>query len=61
MDFFEQQHRARRKTGLMLVLFALAVVAIVTVLNLVGVAIYIWLSPRTLYSANVFAVVPHYV
>jgi len=61
MDFFEQQHRARRKTGLMLLLFAIAVAAIVAVLNLVGVAIYLWLSPKTLYSANVFAEVPRYV
>ena len=61
MDFFEQQHSARRKTGLMLLLFVLAVAAIVAVLNLVGVAIYIWLSPKTLYSANLFAEVPRYV
>src|SRR5204862_2826432 len=45
----------------MLLLFVLAVAAIVAVLNLVGVAIYIWLSPKTLYSANLFAEVPRYV
>ena len=36
MDFFEHQDRARRKTGLLVFLFALAVIAIVTALYLVS-------------------------
>ncbi len=40
MDFFEQQHRARRRTALMVLLFTLAVVAIVVVLDLVGACVY---------------------
>jgi len=40
VDFFEQQHRARRRTGLMVLLFTLAVVAIVVVLDLVGAFVY---------------------
>jgi len=51
MDFFEQQHRARRNTALMVLLFVLAVAAIVALLNLVGVAIYIWASPKV-YSLD---------
>jgi Zn-dependent protease with chaperone function len=51
MDFFELQHRARRNTALMVLLFVLAVAAIVALLNLIGVAIYIWASPRV-YSLD---------
>src|SRR5438094_6004791 len=62
MDFFEQQHRARRRTWLMLILFVLAVAAIVAVLDLVGVAIYIWIfDPPILYSSNLLQAVPHRV
>lgn len=43
MDFFEQQHRARRATGVMVLLFLGSVAAIVAVLNLIGVALYAWL------------------
>ena len=43
MDFFEQQHRARRRTGLMVLLFVLAVVVIVVVLDLVGACAYMLL------------------
>ena len=62
MDFFEQQHRARRRTWLMLLLFVLAVAAIVAVLNLVGVAVYIWIfDPPILYERNLLQAVPRHV
>src|SRR6266496_2329025 len=62
MDFFEQQHRARRRTWLMLLLFVLAVAAIVAVLNLVGVGIYIWLfDVQILYSSSLLQQVPRSV
>ncbi len=62
MDFFEQQHRARRRTWLMLLLFVLAVAAIVAVLNLVGVGIYIWIfDPPILYERNLLQAVPRHV
>jgi Zn-dependent protease with chaperone function len=53
MDFFEQQHRARRRTGLMLLLFALAVAAIVAAFDLVCAIVYIWLfDVQILYSSS---------
>src|SRR2546429_9980221 len=62
MNFFEQQHRAQRHTWVMLILFVLAVAAIVAVLDLVGVAIYIWIfDPPILYSSNLLQAVPHRV
>src|SRR5258706_9392580 len=62
MNFFEQQHRARRCTWLMLLLFVLAVAAIVAVLDLVGVAIYIWMfDPPILYERNLLQAVPRHV
>ena len=41
MDFFEQQHHARRQTRLMVVMFLAAVVAIVASLNLLGVVVWV--------------------
>ncbi len=62
MNFFEQQHRARRHTALMLLLFVLAVAAIVAVLDLVGVAIYIWVfDPPILYKSSLLQAVPRQV
>jgi len=62
MNFFEQQHRARRHTALMLLLFVIAVAAIVAVLNLVGVAIYIWtVDPPILFEKNLLQAVPRHV
>src|SRR5882724_1066480 len=62
MDFFEQQHRARSRTWLMLLLFVLAVAAIVAVLNLVGVVVYIWIfDPPILYERNLLQAVPRHV
>jgi len=43
MDFFEQQHRARRRTWLMLLLFVLAVVGIVAAFDVVCAIVYVWL------------------
>ncbi len=40
MNFFEQQHRARRHTGLMVVLFLIAIAAIVAVVDFVGAIVY---------------------
>lgn len=42
MDFFEHQHDARKKTGRMVLLFLLAVLAIVLALNAVFAAIYVY-------------------
>ena len=62
MNFFEHQHRARRSTGLMLLLFALAVAAIVAVLNLVGAAVYILaFDLPLLYESHLFEAVPRHV
>lgn len=40
MDFFEQQQQARRQTWLMLVMFLVAVLAVVAVLNLFGALLW---------------------
>jgi Zn-dependent protease with chaperone function len=48
MDFFEQQHRARRHTGLMVLMFLLAVAGIVISINVVGGAIYLYATDRPL-------------
>src|SRR5712671_2453181 len=62
MDFFEQQHRARRRTWLMLFLFVLAVAAIVAAFDLVCAIVYIWLfDARILYSNGLLQQVPRSV
>ncbi|HYU68975.1 MAG TPA: M48 family metallopeptidase [Burkholderiales bacterium] len=62
MDFFEQQHRARRRTWLMLLLFVLAVAAIVAAFDLVCAIVYIWLfDVQILYSSNLLQQVPRSV
>ena len=62
MDFFEHQQRARRRTGVMLLLFVLAVAAIVAVLNLVGAAVYILVfDPPILYASDLLGEVPRSV
>ncbi|OGA39236.1 MAG: hypothetical protein A3G26_02875 [Betaproteobacteria bacterium RIFCSPLOWO2_12_FULL_65_110] len=50
MDFFEQQHRARRNTTLMVFLFVLAVAAIVLSVNLVAAATWLALAHDTMLS-----------
>ncbi len=62
MDFFEQQHRARRRTWLMLILFVLAVAAIVAAFDLVCAIVYIWLfDVQILYSSSLLQQVPRSV
>jgi Zn-dependent protease with chaperone function len=62
MNFFEQQHRARRRTWLMLLLFALAVAAIVTAFDLVCAVVYVLLfDPQILYSSSLLRQVPRSV
>src|SRR5712692_1965718 len=62
MNFFEQQHRARRHTALMVLLFVLAVAAIVAVLDLVGVVVYLWVfDPPMVYPGNLLEQVPRHV
>src|SRR5258706_11271232 len=62
MNFFEQQHRARRRTWLMLLLFVLAVAAIVAAFDLVCAIVYIWLfDAQILYSRNLLQQVPRSV
>jgi Zn-dependent protease with chaperone function len=62
MDFFEHQDKARRHTTVMVGLFVLAVVAIVAILNLVGVFLYAWLSEMPADRLlNVFRHTPRWV
>src|SRR5260221_8727959 len=62
MNFFEQQHRARLRTWLMLLLFVLAVAAIVAAFDLVCAIVYIWLfDAQTLYSSSLLQQVPRSV
>jgi Zn-dependent protease with chaperone function/uncharacterized tellurite resistance protein B-like protein len=48
MDFFEQQHRARRHTGLMVLMFLIAVAGIVLTINVVGGTIYLYATDKPL-------------
>src|SRR3990170_2546412 len=50
MDFFAQQHRARRNTTLMVFLFVLAVAAIVLAVDLVAAATWLALAGDTMLS-----------
>jgi Zn-dependent protease with chaperone function len=60
MDFFEQQHRARRNTGWILLAFALAVASIVLSINVVGGYIYLISTERpVLPVVPALAAVPH--
>src|SRR5437899_12370559 len=62
MGFFEQQHRARRRTWLTLLLFVLAVIAIVAAFDLVCAIVYIWLfDAQILYSNGLLRQVPRSV
>jgi Zn-dependent protease with chaperone function len=59
MDFFEQQHRARRNTGWMLLAFLVAVAAIVASINVVGGYIYLITTERPLFPVvQALAAVP---
>ena len=60
MDFFEQQHRARRRTAWILLAFLLAVAAIVLSINVVGGTIYLVATERPLLPVGrALAAVPH--
>ena len=63
MDYFAHQERARRATRLLLVFFALAVVAIVVVVNLVLGAIYLGVvAPHGAWASEGLAALPrHFV
>lgn len=60
MNFFEQQDQARRQTRTLVILFVLAVIAIVLAVNLVAVLLWTWghpgldaqLYPRGFFLAN---------
>lgn len=59
MDFFSHQERARRKTGLMVLLFFLAVILIVLAINLAGALIFLYFSAgEHIPSAAQLAAVP---
>ena len=59
MDFFEQQHRARRHTGLMVLMFLIAVAGIVLAVNVVGGWIYLYATDRPLLPvAHALTAVP---
>jgi Zn-dependent protease with chaperone function/uncharacterized tellurite resistance protein B-like protein len=59
MDFFEQQHRARRHTWLMALMFLLAVAGIVVSINVVGGYIYLYATDRPLLPvAHALGAVP---
>jgi len=60
MDFFEQQHRARRRTGWILFAFLIAVAAIVLSINVVGGTIYLVATERPLLPVGrALLAVPH--
>jgi len=60
MDFFEQQHRARRRTGWILLAFVIAVAAIVLSINVVGGWIFLWATDQPFFPVvRALAVVPH--
>src|SRR5580765_4604949 len=52
MDFFEQQHSARRNTAWILLAFLLAVAAIVVSINVVGGTIYLVATERPLFPVG---------
>jgi Zn-dependent protease with chaperone function len=59
MDFFLQQHRARRRTGLIVLAFLLAVAGIVLSINVVGGYIYLYATDQPLWPvARSLAAVP---
>ncbi|MGC2520946.1 MAG: M48 family metallopeptidase, partial [Burkholderiales bacterium] len=61
MNFFEEQHRARRHTVLMAVMFVLAVAAIVVSINVVGGTLYLYATGRPLWPVmHALAAVPHH-
>jgi len=60
MDFFEQQHRARRRTGWILVAFVIAVAAIALSINVVGGWIFLWATDQPFFPVvRALAAVPH--
>jgi Zn-dependent protease with chaperone function len=60
MDFFEQQHRARRNTGWILLAFLFAAAAIALSINVVGGYIYLVATERPLLPVGqALALVPH--
>ena len=60
MDFFEQQHRARRHTWLMALMFFLAVAGIVISINVVGGYIYLYATEKPLGPVvRALTAVPH--
>jgi Zn-dependent protease with chaperone function len=60
MDFFEQQHRARRRTGWILLAFLVSVAAIALSINVVGGYIYLVVTERPLLPVGrALAAVPH--
>lgn len=54
MNFFEQQHQARRQTRTLILLFLLAVIAIVVAVNLVASLLWIWAQGGTLAGPNLY-------
>jgi Zn-dependent protease with chaperone function len=52
MNFFEQQHQARRQTRTLILLFVLAVIAIVVAVNIVASLLWIWAQGGTLAGPN---------
>lgn len=60
MNFFEEQHRARRHTALMAVGFVLAVAAILLSVNVVGGYIYLFAAGAPVWPGlRALALVPH--
>jgi Zn-dependent protease with chaperone function len=61
MNFFEEQHRARRHTALMAAMFVLAVAGIVLSINVVGGYIYLYATHRPLWPVvRALAAAPHH-
>lgn len=54
MNFFEQQEHARRQTRTLIILFVLAVIAIVVAVNLTAALLWIWAQGGTLSGPNYY-------
>lgn len=54
MDFFEHQDQARRQTRTLVLLFILAVVAIVIAVNVVAALIWLWMQGERLYGEQIY-------
>ena len=55
MDFFQHQERARRKTGLLVLYFILAVAAVVLCVNLALLLAFVWMDVQLVPPSQWFS------